>query len=141
VSVAEQIRVEGLRELNRSLRQISRDLPPKLRMALNEGAEVVADAAQDEVPELTGAAAASIVPRSTRTAARIKAGGRRASHYPWLDFGGSVGPQKSVHRPFIREGRYLFPAYAENRDEMVAKLDEALVEVIAAAGLEASSDG
>jgi hypothetical protein len=139
VSVAEQIRVEGLRELNRSLRQVSRELPRALRVALNEAVEVVAEAARDEVPELTGAAAASIVPRSTRTAARIKAGGRRAPHYPWLDFGGSVGPQKSVHRPFIREGRYLFPAYAEHRDEMVAKLEEALVEVALSAGLQAEA--
>lgn len=139
--MAEPIRVEGLRELNRALREIDRELPKALRIALNDAVEVIADAAASEVPELTGAAAASIVPRSTRTAARIKAGGRRAEYYPWLDFGGSVGPQKSVHRPFIREGRYLFPAYADHRDEMVAKLEEALVDVVQAAGMEAETSG
>ncbi len=139
--MADPVRVEGLRELNRALRQISRELPRGLRIAMNEAVEVVADAAASDVPTLTGAAAASIVPRSTRTAARIKAGGRRAPYYPWLDWGGSVGPQKSVHRPFVREGRYLFPAYVEHRDAMVQRLEEALVEVVTAAGIGAETSG
>jgi hypothetical protein len=139
--MAEQIQIEGLRELRTALRQAGREFPRALRIALNESVEVIAEAARAEVPTLTGAAADSIVARSTQTAARIKAGGRRAPHYPWLDFGGSVGRNKSVHRPFLPGGRYLYPALSEHREEMIAKLEEVLVEVAQAAGLQAESSG
>lgn len=133
--MTERIRVEGLRELNAKLRRLDRDLPKGLRLAGNAAAEIVVHAAQPRVPRRTGRAAGSIKKASTRTAARVQGGGARVPYYPWLDFGGRVGRRHSVHRPFLKEGRYIWAAFAENRERVQVKLREELVKVGNEAGL------
>lgn len=130
------IKVEGLSRLNKSLRSISRDAPKKLRLVGNEAAGIVVDDAKPDVPVLTGWAARTVKAASTRTAAQVKAGGARAAYYPWLDFGGRVGVNRSVRRQFIKGGRYIFPAYTDNRDIIGEKLEQGLTELIRDSGLE-----
>lgn len=132
------IKIDGLSKLNRSLRDISKDAPKKLRVIGNEAAEVVVDDAQPEVPTLTGRAARTVRAASTRTAAQVKAGGTRAAYYPWLDFGGRVGVNRSVRRTFIKGGRYLFPSYSDNRDVIAERLETGMTELIRESGLEPS---
>jgi hypothetical protein len=134
--VGEIIRISGLRELNKQLRQAGADLPKQTRLALNQAAELVLDHARPKVPNRTGAARASMKVRSSQGAARVAAGGRKAPWYPWLDFGGAVGRKNSVKRPFYREGRYIFPALRQNHDEIIAVMAEALAEVARGAGFE-----
>lgn len=132
----EPIKITGLTEFQRGLRKLDSDLPKSLRLAFNEAANIVVEAARSKVPHRTGRAAASIKPRSTRTAVRVSAGGNKAPYYPWLDFGGRVGPKKSVRRPFIREGRYIYPSYTEHREEFQRVVEKALADVARSAGLE-----
>ncbi len=134
---AEAIRIDGLAEFSRSLKKLSSDLPKALRIALNEAADVVVSDVVPRVPRKTGRAQASIKARSTRTEARVSAGGARASYYPFLDFGGSVGRKKSVKRAFFSEGRYLFPSYRKLRDsgEFERVLTKALLDVARQAGV------
>lgn len=129
--------VEGLREFSRALHGLDRSLPKALRAATNAAADVVIGTAKPRVPTLTGAAAASIRPRSTRNAVRITAGGDKAPYYPWLDFGGHVGRHGTAARAFLKEGRYLYPAYYEKRrsGEFDRVLETELRKVAAAAGL------
>jgi hypothetical protein len=135
--MSEAIRVDGLAEFSRSLKKLDKDLPKTLRVALNDAAQIVVDDTVPEVPKRQGRASASVKARSTRTAARVSAGGSKAPHYPWLDFGGSVGRNRSVKRQFRKRGRYLYMAYFKNRDsgEFTEALENALLDVARQAGV------
>lgn len=130
------VRIEGLSALNRSLRAVNADLPKALRLVANEAANIVVDAARPMVPRRSGKAAASIKAKSTRTAARVTSGGRQAPYMPWLDYGGKVGKGDTAHRPFISDGRYVYPAYRANREKFEQHMRDRLAEIAASAGLE-----
>ena len=134
--IIDTVRVEGLAQLNRSLRSISSDAPKALRLAANEAAQIIVDAARAGVPRRTGRAAQSIRAASTRTAARVTSGGKRAPYFPWLDYGGRVGRNNTARRPFIGDGRYVYPAFYANRERFQAVLEAALVKVVSDAGME-----
>ena len=119
MAVAEDpITIEGLRDFQRALRQMDGDLPRKLRLVGNEAAELVIDAASPYVPRgESGKARASLVARSSQREAIVRAGGRRAPYYPWLDFGGKL-PRGQTRR-FFRSGRFIYPAFARHRGEIL----------------------
>lgn len=132
-----KIQVEGLAALNRGLRTLGADAPKGLRLALNEAAELLVDRTRSKIPSVTGAARRSLVARSTRTSARVGVGGKRAPYYPWLDFGGQGRiAGRPAPRPFIREGRFVYPTLREVRPLIEAGLQNALTAVIRDAGLE-----
>lgn len=132
------IRIDGLAQFSRNLKKLDNDLPKALRVALNESADLIVTDARQRVPKRSGRAAASIRAASTRTAVRVKAGGRKAPYYPWLDFGGRVGRRRSVIRPFLKEGRYLYDVYFEHRDSgrLQQVLNRSLLRVARQAGVE-----
>lgn len=131
-----KISIEGLAEFNRGLRKLDKDAPKGLRLALNEAADLLIDRVRPLIPKRTGAAAKSLKARSTRTSARVSIGGTKAPYYPWLDFGGRTGRKRSVIRPFIKEGRYIYPTLRKINPEIQKKLSGALTEVARGAGLE-----
>lgn len=128
------IHVTGLTEYKKALRQIDNHLGTELRKGLNEVAQVVVDAARPKVPYLTGAAQESMKAGSSQNAAQIKVGGTKAPYYQWLDFGGAVGRNKSVVRPFLKAGRYVYPTADEKHDALIGKLDDVIVAVTRKAG-------
>lgn len=130
------ITINGLRELQRALKAAEDATPKMLRLALNQSAEVVLDYARPQVPAKSGAARGSMKVRSTQREARVSAGGTRAPWYPWLDFGGAVGRNNSVKRPFYKEGRYIYPTLRKRHDEIIEVMGEALAGVVREAGLE-----
>lgn len=135
--MAERIAVAGLSQLSRSLKAVDGQAPKRLRIALNEAAELLVTRVRPKIPVVTGAARRSVVARSTRTAARVGVGGRKAPWYPWLDFGGQGRIKgRPAPRPFIREGRYVYPTLTEIRPEIEQELQRALSAVIRDAGLE-----
>jgi hypothetical protein len=134
--VSEPVKIDGLSRFVRSLKQMDSDLPKAVRKVLNSAVEIVIDFAAPRVPRRTGRAARSLRSRSTRTEARASGGDRRAPHFPWLDFGGKVGPNRSVERPFIREGRYLYKGLAERRTQVHEAALQGLIAVAASAGIE-----
>jgi hypothetical protein len=134
--MADPIRVEGLAEFRRNLKKLNADLPKALRIALNQAADIVVGDARPRVPRRSGRAAASIKARSTQTAVRVVGGSARVAYYPWLDFGGRVGRNKSVRRAFLKEGRYIYKSYFDNSDEFAEVLQAALLDVARQAGVE-----
>ena len=131
----EPIKIKGLKEFQRQLRKMDRDLPKTLRLALNQASDLVIDTAHPFVPIRTGRAAASLKARSTQTSARVAGGSNRAPYYPWLDFGGRVGRKRSVSRPFLKHGRYIYHAYDLKRDDIAEILQRAIVRLATDAGL------
>lgn len=141
--MTEPITIVGLKEFSRNLRKIDNDLPKVLRVALNQGSDLVIGKARPDIPTLSGRAARSLRKSSTRTAVRVTGGGKRAAYYPWLDFGGRVGKRRSVARPFLKDGRYLYAAYYELRNSGALQevLTDALLDVVRQAGVEVESSG
>lgn len=137
--MSEPIKIDGLAEFRRNLKTISGDLPKALRLAGNEAANIIVNDAQPKVPVGPGRgghAASSIRASSTQNAARVTGGGKKYPYYPWLDFGGRVGKRKSVSRPFMKTGRYIWKSFDDNSDRVRERLTEALIDVARQAGVE-----
>ena len=135
----EPIKIEGLREFRRNLRNLDSNLPKGLRLAGNAAAKIVVDTAKPRVPVGPGQgghASSSIKVASTATAARVSAGGKRYPYFPWLDFGGRVGPKKKSLRPFLKKGRYIWSAYDDERDQIEQTLLTELTDIARSAGME-----
>ena len=134
-----KIQVAGLRDFQRQLKAMDAGLPKQLRLALNEAAKVVVDHATARMPSRTGRAKASLKARSTQRTARVALGGNRAPYAPWLDFGGE-GRRKGrpAARPFIKAGRYVYPALDVKRGEVTEIMSEALTQLARDAGFEVS---
>lgn len=145
--VDEGLKVDGLADLQKALRQIDRDLPRELAVGLAGAAEIVADEARRHVPVLTGKAKASIKVRKSQRAAALAVGGNKAPWYPWLDFGGRVGPGRtgprtgSVQRDVLRGGRYIYPALETKEDAVKAEVDQVLERLARKAGFEQEGRG
>lgn len=131
--------VRGLKDFGRTLRDVDKSLGPELRKGLNEVAEVVLETARPLVPRRHGKARASLKAGSTERSVQIKAGGAKVPYWGWLDFGGTVGKGRvsggvhkkattagSVKRPWIQDGRYIYPTLRKRRDDIDAKLFEVI---------------
>lgn len=137
--MAGEIHIHGLAEFNRNLRRMDKDAPKGLRLAGNSAADLVVRTAKPRVPSgpaKGGHALSSVRASSTRTAGRVSGGSRRFPYYAWLDFGGAVGRNNSVRRPFIKRGRYIWPAFVDERPNVEQELHRALVDVAQRAGLD-----
>jgi hypothetical protein len=131
------IRVEGLVEFQKALRNVEDGLQKQLRVVFNEAVEQITEDARRKVPVRTGKARGSVKAASSQREAVVKGGGRRVSYYPWLEFGGKVGREKSVSRPFVRGGRYIYPAWSRNRGDVLDAVNQGIVDLARNAGLEA----
>ncbi len=136
--MVDAIRVDGLAQFSRNLKRLDADLPKALRVALNDAANVLVADARPRIPTLTGKARKSLRAASTRDKVRIRAGGRRAPYYPWLDFGGKVGRNKAVARPFYKDGRFIYKSYRDltRSGKFQTTLTGALLDVVRQAGIE-----
>lgn len=135
------IHIEGLAEFNRSLRRLDKNAPKALRLAGNKAANIVVKEAKPRVPlgpGRNGHARTSVKAASTRTAARVSAGGNKFPYFGWLDFGSKKKYARLPARPFRKEGRYIWAAFGDNRGEVQETLREELVAVAESAGLRVS---
>lgn len=130
------IKIEGLRQLQASLKALDGESQKQIRVALNEASEIVVKVARPRIPTVTGAAARSLKLSSSQREARITTGGRGAPYYPWLDYGGRVGRNRSVNRRFEKGGRYLYPAYHSQQANIAKLLKKRLEAIAEGAGLE-----
>lgn len=130
------IKIEGLKEFQRALRQVDADLPKLLRTTFNDAMKLVVDYAGSHMPRQTGRAVNSLKPKSAQRTARISMGGQRAPWVPWLDFGGE-GRRKGrpPARPFIKKGRYLYVGLEVRHDEITDVMQKGLADAARAAGL------
>jgi hypothetical protein len=135
VPIIDAVQIVGLREFRRSLREIGPAAPRALRIAGNQAADMVVTTARGKMPNRSGRARASVKAKSTQSAVKITSGGARAPYVPWLDYGGRVGPNRSVHRTFIADGRYVYPAYHQEKAGFETLLRQALQQIAADAGI------
>lgn len=137
----DMIRIVGLREFRRSVRRLDADAAKAMRFGFRDAAALVVSTAKPKVP--TGPAAgghaiASIKASTSATKVQVSEGGARYPYMPWLDFGGRVGPDRSVSRPFRKTGRYIWSAFAERHQEVLDQVEETIADAARAAGLDVS---
>lgn len=129
------IRVEGLRELQAALRAVDGQAQKQLRLVLNDAANIVVRGAQSRAPVRSGAYRDSIRASSGQREAKVSGGSSKVAYAGWIDFGGAVGRNRSVKRPFIKVGRYVYPTYYDHKVEILEKLNEGLAKLIVDSGL------
>lgn len=141
------VQVRGLKEVQKALKAIDKDLPKGLRTEFLVVARAVVGTAQGNAPRVSGRAAGSIRPRAAQTGAGIAFGGNAAPYFPWLDFGGTTGKghrpgaaySGSVKRPWMGrpgDGRYVYPSIAEMTPEIEQAANDAVINLAKAAGFE-----
>lgn len=121
--------VSGLRETLNGIKAMEAQAPKTLREAMKRVALLVVEDVRRKVPFMRGNAARSVKARGGVKGASIAVGGAQAPHYPWLDFGGTVGHghrkgqawsgatyRRWEGKPYGK-GRYLYPAIDDNADE------------------------
>lgn len=128
------ISVEGLDELRRDLKQAGdKATGRELAKHLKNAAEIVASDARNNVPigpDDFGHVRDTIKAGSTPTSAFVVGGKSESPYFGWLDFG-SRNPNKQVG-PWAhsgagpRGGRYIYPAIADNSDELVKQVHDAV---------------
>lgn len=123
------IRVLGIRELVSAFRAVDREIPSEMKTSLFGIVASIAGKIASKFPYVGGGAAGSVKPKASPRGGAIVFGGTAAPYAPWLDFGGRVGRNKSISRPFIRKGRYVYPTIAESHDEIARKVEEAVIRV------------
>lgn len=136
--MTEPVRVEGLAQFGRALRKLDAEAAKGLRLAHNEAASIVVAGARKKMPSISGRARRAVTARSTRTASRVSAGSSRVPYVPWLDYGGEGRIKgRPAYRQFEKGGRYVYPAFHDNRAKFEQVLERSLLGAVAAAGLDA----
>lgn len=129
------VRVDGLAELLTALRKSDRAIAKDIGRAGKSAADIIAKEAAPHVPRRSGAAQASLRAVVAQGGGAVRGGSARVPYYPWLDFGGAVGRNKSTKRPYIRSGRYIYPALRDRRDDVVSSYEQFVGDVLRDAGL------
>ena len=97
------VTVVGADELRRGMVLLAGDLSKNTRDYLDEVARRRADATVLIVPRVTGRLAGSVTVTRTSSGANVSIGNEGTPYAGWVEFGGTRG------RPYISEGRYLYP--------------------------------
>lgn len=133
------VRVEGLAELNRSLRDIDRGLASELRGTFRRLAAKARDGVRSRMPSKTGRARGAVRSSSTSRSSYVASGKSSVPYTPWLDFGGVLRPsgarRNTITRPQVKGGRYLYPTLDQMRPQIEREAIEAIENVKARLGL------
>lgn len=137
----DQIRIEGLRELQAALKAYDGESQKQLRVVFNASADLVVAAARPLVPNVSGRSRASVKSRSGQRSATVQAGGSKAKGFGWLDYGGTIrgsghAPGHDIKRPFKKDGRIIYVAFKKTQPDVEKVLQDGLDALIKATGLD-----
>jgi len=109
-----QVGVVGLKALQRDLNRLADPraggMSRALQAAGRAAAEPVAAAARSALPHDSGRLAGDVRVTAARTGAAVRMGRKTVPYAAWVEFGGRRHRPHDTARPFVRTGRYLFPA-------------------------------
>lgn len=108
-----EVTIKGGDEAMRDMRKWADQLAPAVAKAADPFAQRLASIVAAKVPVLTGQLAGSVEAAGTDDGAEVSMG-ERIEYAGWIEFGGGHG------RPYIDEGRYLYPSALEAEDEFLA---------------------
>lgn len=123
------IRVEGLKQLARALKDLDPQMAKELRLANKAAASVVAEDAAMRAPVLTGRLRKSIRALGQARSSTVAEGSAKVPYAGFIDFGGTIKPQ-GIMRPFIKTGRILFPALAAKTPQVMDIYERKINEIV-----------
>lgn len=125
------IRIDGLKELGRALKKMEDGLQKEIPKVLKPIADRVANKAKGRINSKSGRLAASIRPYATQRAAGVRMGKKNIEYAGPYEFGGYP-----KGRPFISEGRAIYPTFQEEAPKVEREMVAALNGLIKRAGLD-----
>lgn len=125
--------IEGLREVQKALRDVSSDLANEMKATHKEAAEIVVEGAKRYAPVRTGALAASIRAAATRTGGRVRVGAASVPYAGPVHFG---WPARRIKpQPFVYE------ALDPRRDDIANLYAERISRIIVIHGIASDKSG
>jgi hypothetical protein len=124
------IRIEGLRELSRALKAVQAGTQKEIAQVFKSAAEKVATTARSRINSRSGKLADSIRPYGTQRAAGVRMGKQSVPYAGPYEFGGYP-----AGRPFIKEGRAIYPTFQEQEPIVRKDIEKGLREIIFRNGL------
>ena len=106
------VSIVGAAELRRGVVLLAGDLERRVDDELLEVARRRADATVLIVPRVTGRLAGSVAVTRTKSGADVSIGDAGTPYAGWIEFGGTRG------RPYIAEGRYLYPTALADQQQI-----------------------
>ena len=134
-TVIDPIKIDGLRDLQAALKAADGESQKQIRVVLNEAAEIVVAGARPLIPRRSGKLAASLKAASGQRDANVKLGGAKLGYAGWIEFGGRVGRNQSVRRPFVPAGRSVYPAVRRREADISRVMEDGLTRLAQSAGL------
>lgn len=125
--------IEGLREVQKALADLSDDLKNEMKPTHLEAAKIVAEAARPLAPVRTGRLAASIRASAVRTGGRVRLGGSAVPYAGPIHFGWPA--RRITPQPFVYE------ALDPRRDEVAAVYADRLNDLIVKYGIASDKAG
>ena len=125
-----RVEIDGLERVDVLLGALAEACDRQLDDSINDTADTVAGrtrALMPAGPTEHGHLRDSVgIERTAGLRATVTHGGPRYPYGPWLEFGGNVGRHNSVHRTWIRGGRYLFRALSSAKPEIEPRMHEGM---------------
>lgn len=124
------IRIDGLRELSRALKAVEAGLQKEINGVFKRAADKVATKARGRIRSRSGRLAASLQPFGTQRTSGVRMGRKAVPYAGPYEFGGYP-----AGRPFVKEGRALYPTFQEQAPAVRKDIEDGLRDVIRRAGL------
>ena len=122
--------IVGARALRKDLSRLADDATSPLYAAMKQAgkdaAEPVAAATRATLPHVTGTLAADVRTSGTKTGAAVRMGRASVPYAGWVEFGGTRHKPHESERPFIKTGRYLYPAARDLGEQAARSHSDAL---------------
>lgn len=135
MATVDPIKITGLVDFQRAVKLAEDGLQKQLRVVFNEAAEIVVGSGRPFIPRRSGRLAATFRASSGQRNATVTLGKAATPYAGWIEFGGRVGPNQSVRRPFIPGGRSMYPAVKREEAEIMAVMAAGLNRLADEAGL------
>lgn len=135
MAAVDPIKIEGLVDFQRAVKLAEDGLQKQLRVVFNEAAEIVVGSGRPFIPRRSGALAATLRASSGQRNATVSLGKAKTPYAGFVEFGGRVGPNQSVRRPFVPGGRSMYPAVKREEAEIMAVMAKGLNRLADEAGL------
>ena len=131
-----EVQIDGLTSLQEAMGRAREGLGPKIQAMLTSASETVAADARQLVPRgSSGLARASLKTSLVSGRPTVTGGSQRVRYFGFLEFGGTVGPKRSVKRAFVPGGRTIWPSWMRNRQSLLDAMERGLEELTKDSGL------
>jgi hypothetical protein len=122
--------IVGAKALRKDLSRLADDVTSPLYKAMKQAgrdaAEPVAAAVRAALPHVTGTLAGDVRTSGTKTGAAVRMGRASVPYAGWVEFGGTRKKPHYSERPFIKTGRYMFPAARPLAEQAARSYSDAL---------------